>query len=119
MNTLQEPIVTVPGLLPIGTRVTHFDGGEGTHGQGRIIGYNGIKPNAYLKENFKDAVNMAAAAGLLDAVVSSVYDGARCPYLVRWDYRQAFFDRHPHLKERFPKGYEDVYEPDSINELKE
>jgi hypothetical protein len=119
MNTTQEPLVTVPGLLPINARVTHFDGGLGTHGKGTIIGYNGIQPNRYLAEKPKEAAELAVNAGLGDALVASMYDGVRCPYVVRWDYSQEFFDRHPHLKERHPNGYTDVYEIDSVQELKE
>lgn len=94
-------------LLPINTRVTHFDGGPDTHGKGTIIGYNGVQSNTYLKENFKEGVEMAAEAGLLGAVIASMYSSDRCPYVVKFDPR-----------EKYPEGYQDVYEASSINELK-
>ncbi len=98
-------------LLPIGTRVTQFDGNpEHTHGKGTIVAYNGVEPNSYLQSNFKDAVEIAAGAGLLDAVLSSMYDKNRCPYVVH-------FDLHPGKLDRYPKGYKDVYEHDSVRPL--
>jgi len=108
-------------LLPLNTRVTHFDGGPGTHGTGTIIDYNGVQPNTYFQEKPKEAIEMAAKAGLVGALITSAYDGVRCPYVVRWDYRQEFFDRFPHLKneERHKDGYVDVYEPDSIRVVEE
>lgn len=110
-------MTTQAQLLPINTRVTHFDGGPSTHGKGTIVAYNGIKPNNYLKENFKEGVEMAAEAGLLGGVVNSLYDSVRCPYVVQWDYRQEFFNEFPHLKDRYPDGYRDVYETSSVNEI--
>lgn len=106
-------------LLPIHTRVTHFDGAPGTHGKGTIIGYNGVQPSRYFEERPKEAIELAGAVGMLDALVNSVYSGDRHPYVVRWDYRQEFFDRHPHLKEKHPHGYTDVYDPDCIKAIPE
>jgi hypothetical protein len=94
-------------LLPIGTRVTHFGGGIDTHGTGTIIAYNGVEPSQYLENNFKEAVTMAAEAGLLGAIPSMIYDKVRCPYVVH-------FDIHPHKKDRYPRGYKDVYETDRV-----
>jgi hypothetical protein len=96
MNTNQT-------LLPIGTRVTHFDGGPNTHGKGTIVKYNGVKPNEYMNEKPIEAMALAAKAGLGAALLSSLYDGTRCPYVVHYD-----------PSERYPEGYKDVYEPDSI-----
>ena len=42
-------------------------------------------------------------AGLAEALVSSFYDKNRCPYVVHWD-----------PSDRYPEGYKDVYEPDSV-----
>lgn len=100
-----------PDLLPIGTRVTHFDGDPRyTHGKGTIVAYNGIEPNRYLQTNFKDAVEMAGEVGMLDALVSSAYDKYRCPYVVR-------FDINPRKADKYPRGYKDVYEHDSVHPL--
>ena len=100
-----------PQLLPIGTRVTHFDGNpEYTHGKGTIVAYNGIEPNSYLQSNFKDAVEIAAGAGLLEALLTSVYDKNRCPYVVH-------FDLNPRKLDKYPKGYRDVYEHEGVRSL--
>ena len=97
--------------MPIGTRVTHFDGDPRyTHGKGTIVAYNGIEPNRYLQTNFKDAVEIAGETGLLDAVFSSMYDKNRCPYVVR-------FDIHPDKLDMYPRGYKDVYEHTSVKPL--
>lgn len=93
-------------LLPIGQRVTHFDGGKDTHGKGTIVAYNGIEPNNYLNEKPKDAIELAGQAGLLSGLIGSFYDKTRCPYVVHWD-----------PSERYPNGYKDVYEPESINAI--
>jgi len=53
-------------LLPLNTRVKHFDGGPNTHGMGTIVAYNGINPSTYLETNLKDAAELASKAGLLD-----------------------------------------------------
>ena len=95
-------------LLPINTRVTHFNGDASTHGKGTIVGYNGIEPNAYLNEKPTEAIQLAGEAGLMNALVGSFYDKNRCPYVVHWD-----------PSERYPEGYKDVYEPTSIREIKE
>jgi hypothetical protein len=98
-------------LLPIGTRITHFDGNpEFTHGKGTIIAYNGISPNNYMQTNFKEAVEIAAKAGLIDGLVNGMYDGARCPYVVR-------FDINSKKVGKYPKGYKDVYERECIQPL--
>ena len=88
-------------LLPINTRVTHFGGGPNTHGLGTIVGYNDNRPNEYLKEHLTEAAEMADKVGALPTLISSFYDGERCPYVVKWD-----------------NGYQDVYEPESINQVK-
>lgn len=93
--------------LPIGTRVTHFGGGPNTHGFGTIVAYNGIEPSSYLQTNFKDAVELAGEAGLLSGLVNSFYDHTRCPYVVRWDV-------NPARSDKYPRGYKDVYELDSV-----
>jgi hypothetical protein len=87
-------------LLPLKTRVSHFDGGPSNHGFGTIIDYNGIRPNTYAKENLKEAAEMAGEVGLLGGLINGMYDGVRCPYVVQWD-----------------NGYTDVYEPSSVQEL--
>jgi hypothetical protein len=117
-------MTTKPVLLPIGQRVTHFDGGPGTHGKGTIVEYNGIKPDTYAQQNPVQAAQMiVAAAGadstlrsqLAGALVDSFYDGTRCPYVVQWDPRNDDSD----IGKKYPKGYKDVYEPDSIRAIKE
>lgn len=102
-------------LLPIGTRVTHWDGDPGTHGKGTIIGYNGVQPSRYLQTNFKDAVEMADKVGLLDGLVNSMYDGQRCPYIVQFDPRPDGGDElDAKVRAKYPRGYRDVYEVDSV-----
>lgn len=99
-------------LLPIGTRVTHWNGARGTHGKGTIIAYNGIKPNNYLNTNFKDAVELAGKAGLLNALLSSSYDGVRWPYIVQFDPRETYegeSELSAQLRTKYPRGYKDVY----------
>jgi hypothetical protein len=98
-----------PKLLPIGSRVTHFSGDDSTHGKGTIIGYNGTQPNQYLKTNFMDAVKLAAEARLVDGLVNSMYDGARYPYIVRWDICQGDSPRDIEMRSKYPRGYKDVY----------
>jgi hypothetical protein len=87
-------------LLPINTRVTHFGGGDGTHGVGTIVAYNTREPNRYLQEKPHEAIRLADEAGLLSALVSSTYDGQRYPYVVRWD-----------------NGYSDVYAPTDLQQV--
>ena len=100
-------------LLPIGTRVTHFDGKrESTHGKGTILAYNGVSPSSYIRENFKEAVNMAAGAGLLGGLVSAMYDGQRYPYIVQFDPREPYVGESKHSEElrlKYPRGYKDFY----------
>lgn len=99
-----------PKLMPIGTRVIHFDDPSCGHGFGTVIGYNGVKPNAYLEEKGAEALVLAAKADLLAPVFASTYDGVRCPYVVRWDRNPEFFRTHPHLLIRFPNmQFEEVY----------
>lgn len=104
-------------ILPLFTRVTHFDGGPGSHGKGTIVAYNGVQPIPYFEERPVEAAEMANRAGLISVLAVSAYNAVRCPYVVQWDYRQDFFDQFPHLKEQYPDGYRDVYEPDSIREI--
>jgi hypothetical protein len=107
-------------LLKIGQRVTHFDGGPSTHGKGTIVDYNGIKPNEYVEANPRQAVEAVNTiedsllkGALLDTVVNSFYHGGRCPYVVHWDPRKDDSD----IGKKYPNGYRDVYEPDSIREI--
>ncbi|BDD79688.1 hypothetical protein [Burkholderia phage FLC9] len=107
-------------LLKIGQRVTHFGGGPDTHGKGTIVAYNGVKPNAYVEENPGEAVKAVnqvedpiLKGALLDTVVSSFYHGGRCPYVVHWDPR----NDDSEIGKKYPNGYRDVYEPDSIREI--
>lgn len=93
-------------LLPIGTRVTHWHGGADTHGKGTIVAYNFVEPSEYLKTNFKDAVEIASKGQVVDGLIRSFYDKDRYPYLVHFDPSAAY-----------PKGYRDVYGPDSIQPL--
>jgi hypothetical protein len=101
-------------LLPIGSRVTHWDGGDSTHGKGTIIGYNGIEPMDYLRTNFKEAVEMAAGAGLIGGLVNAMYDKNRCPYIVQFDIRQGDDEKSVEMRTKYPRGYRDVYELDSV-----
>lgn len=78
-------------------RVVHFTHAKHGHGLGTIVAYNGVPKQMYIEEKFSAATEMAAQAGLLDAVVNSMYDGVRCPYVVQWD-----------------NGYKDVYEHSSL-----
>jgi hypothetical protein len=106
MNTQAQP------LIPIGTRVTHWDGSRGTHGKGTIIAYNGISASNYVRTNFKEAVELAAKAGLLGGLVNSMYDGTRYPYVVQFDPREPYEGETEHCKEmrlEYPRGYKDVY----------
>jgi hypothetical protein len=109
-------------LLPIGQRVTHFDGGLGTHGKGTIIEYNGIQPDTYAQQNPLEAAQMVMAAAGADAtlrsqlaggLVNSFYDGTRCPYVVQWDPR----NDDSEIGKKYPNGYKDVYELASINPI--
>lgn len=85
-------------LLPVGTRVRHaYPRG---HGPGTIVAHNGVRPNNYLNTNFGDAVDIAAATGLLGGLVSLSYDGERYPYVVQFD-----------------SGYKDVYSPHDLETL--
>ena len=90
-------------LLPLKTRVKHFDGSYHTHGCGTIIGYNGITSNTYLEEKGVEANELAAN------------DNVRYPYVVRWDKNPSFFEKYPNQLEHFPNmQYEDVYEESSL-----
>lgn len=94
-------------LLPIGSRVTHFDGGEFTHGKGTIIGYNGVSDSTKALEviasgeldSQPDAVQQLVVKG----AICGAYSGSRCPYVVHFD-----------PSEKYPDGYKDVYEVDSV-----
>lgn len=100
-------------LLPIGQRVTHFDGGPSTHGKGTIIAYNGVKPDSYAAKHPVEAANMVANCfsdtaiknAMLGALTHSFYDNVRCPYVVQWDPRNDDSD----IGKKYPKGYKDVY----------
>jgi len=108
-------------LLRIGQRVTHFDGGPNTHGKGTIVAYNGVKPDSYAAKKPVEAANMVANCfsdpkikeAMLGALTHSFYDGTRCPYVVHWDPR----NDDSEIGKKYPQGYKDVYEPDSIREI--
>lgn len=102
-------------LLPVGQRVTHFDGGPHTHGKGRIVAYNGQRESAYLKEKPAEAIAIAGQAGLLNALVGGFYSSDRCPYVVQWDPRKDDSD----IAKKYPNGYKDVYERESVNAVEE
>lgn len=100
-------------LLPIGQRVTHFDGGPSTHGKGTIIGYNGVMPNSYAAKNPAKAASLVAESfsdpglknAMLTALTHSFYDGGRYPYIVQWDPR----NDDSEIGRKYPEGYRDVY----------
>ncbi len=105
-------------LLPLGTRVTHWKGGVGTHGVGTIIAYNGVSPSNYVRTNFKEAVEMAVSAGLAGALIGSMYDGVRYPYVVQFDPRQKNDPNDVNkIGEKYPRGYKDVYGMEDTNPL--
>lgn len=101
-------------LLPIGTRVTHWDGAPNTWGKGTIVAYNQVEPCSYLQTNFTEAIQMANEAGLLGGILGMVYDRTRCPYVVQWDIRVGDTDFDKEKREKYPRGYRDVYEHDSV-----
>ncbi len=110
-----------PHTVPLGTRVTHFDGGEGTHGHGTIIEVR--KPNGSQPADLEKTAEVLAVQNLsnegkgivIAGAVASLYSAVRCPYVVKWDRNEAFFERHPRLKERCPDlCYVDTYEVDSL-----
>jgi hypothetical protein len=75
-------------MLKIGTRVNHSG-----HGLGTIVAYNGQKPNTYAENNLGgEVVAQAVQMGLGQAIVNSLYDGTRFPYVIQYD-----------------SGYKDVY----------
>lgn len=99
-------------LIPLGTRISHWNGHG--HGFGTIVAYNGIPENSYLRENFGEAVNLAARAGvnLLNGLVNSMYDGGRYPYVVHFDPRvekanEAEIEQT--IRTKYPRGYSDSY----------
>lgn len=78
-------------MLALGTKVVH-DG----HGAGVIVAYNGTPAHSYAAQNLgSDIVAAAAGAGLVDAIVNSMYGSDRYPYVVQFD-----------------SGYKDVYDVD-------
>jgi hypothetical protein len=101
-------------LLPIGQRVTHFNGGPDTHGKGTIVGYNGVKANAYAQTNLKDTSELVAGVEspvreiLVGGIANGFYDGKRYPYIVQFDPR-----------EEYPNGYKDVYGPNAIRPIED
>jgi trans-2-enoyl-CoA reductase len=111
----------VKNLLPIGQRVTHLDGGPGTHGKGTIVAYNGVKPDSYAAQKPVEAANMVAEAfsdsvlkrAMLDAIANSFYSGDRYPYVVHWDPRNDDSD----IGKKYPDGYKDVYGPDCVRAI--
>jgi len=100
-------------LFGIGQRVTHFDGGPGTHGKGTIVAYNGVKPDSYAAKNPAKAAELVAGCftdpklkeAMAGALVNSFYDGDRYPYVVQWDPRVDDSD----IARKYPNGYKDVY----------
>lgn len=78
-------------MLAIGTKVHHSG-----HGAGVIVGYNGKPAESYALANIgSDIVTFAGHAGLVDAIVDSMYGSDRYPYVVQFD-----------------NGYKDVYDVD-------
>jgi hypothetical protein len=86
-------------LLAVGTRVVHFDGEPSTHGVGTITGYNKIEEQTYALEKAVDILKDIPALGQM--LTSTFYSKAQFPYIVMWDH-----------------GYQDVYEPQSLNVYK-
>jgi hypothetical protein len=83
-------------MLKVGTRVNHTG-----HGDGVIVSHNTRQPNSYAAENLgSEVVAMAVGMGLADAIVSSMYDGARYPYVIQFD-----------------SGYKDVYSLDDVTAI--
>jgi hypothetical protein len=83
-------------MLKEGARVYHSG-----HGLGIVVAHNTRQPNSYAAENLgSEVVAMAVGMGLADAIVSSMYDGARYPYVIQFD-----------------SGYKDVYALDDVTEV--
>ena len=115
------PDLKDPTTIAVGTRVSHFGGGPGSHGIGTIIKVRQSPAAAPLDVNkaltfARECDGDVAVASLVaEATMVSAYGAVRCPYLVRWDPNPAFFARTPRLLERFPnQQYEDVYEPECL-----
>lgn len=89
--------------LPIGQRVTHFDGGPSTHGKGTIVDYNG---KTKLSDEQAQKMVESGHPLMVNVVASKLYSGDRCPYVVHWD-----------PSPRYPDGYKDVYESDSVRPI--
>lgn len=99
-------------LIPLGTRILHWNGSG--HGKGTIIAYNDVPENSYLRQNFGDAISLAAQGGtaMMGGLVNSMYDGARYPYVVQFDPRVEEENEHPRhveVRQKYPRGYKDVY----------
>lgn len=105
--------MTEKKLLPIGQRVTHFEGGQGTHGKGTIVAYNGVQPDNYAAKNPAKAAEIVAGCSsdpklketMAGALVNSFYNSDRYPYVVQWDSRTDDSD----IARKYPNGYKDVY----------
>lgn len=101
-------------LLPVGQRVTHFDGGPHTHGKGTIVAYNTQEPIAYVEEKLDVAAELVAdlkektGVDLMPTLITGFYSFERCPYVVHWD-----------PSEKYPEGYKDVYEHESVQPIHE
>jgi hypothetical protein len=84
----------------------------GTHGNGTIVGYKGRRPDTYAQTSLKEAIEFAVQTDnsikpmMLDVIANSFYYGTRCPYILQWDPR-----------EKYPNGYKEMYERDSIDPI--
>ena len=77
-------------MFKIGDHVFHSG-----HGHGRVVGYNQRPGNRYLEERGPAKVlelSKGAEKIVIRAITSSLYDGERYPYVVKFD-----------------DGYQDVY----------
>lgn len=83
-------------LLPIGTRVVHFDGEPSSHGVGTITSYNTNEESSYSME--KTMLILKDVPALSSMLAATLYSNTQFPYTVMWDH-----------------GYQDVYEPESLN----
>lgn len=98
-------MTTEQTLLPIGTKVRHFDGGPDTHGIGTIIGYNGVEENPKAFEYLKLAESGPSEVQELAAAVAftSMYSKDRYPYVVRFS-----------PSKEHPDGLKEVYGPSEV-----
>lgn len=74
-------------MLPIGTKVFHSG-----HGEGEVVGHNGVVPNKYFREKPLEALEIADHAGMLSGLLASCYSADIYPNIIK-----------------FNSGYQDVY----------